>query len=322
MRRTYLICVLGVLVGAVSAMAQRSFRETYRVSIEIPSRAVRNATEEHIWTFRVTDRNGAPVTEVIRAMPVDVAAPEPVMFENGRLLLLHSFDAYAELFGSSGELLKRMPLLDRPTPDYERVVRSAVHASQVIVGVSSEGQGVRIISIDDQGVLTVRKQLEAMMITGVAVASDPSLIAVGTVSWKESEPAYATTFDAAGAAWIVPKGFTTGEFRDAETFYGRNDRTVSLVSIGNRQLRWSEDVPAGRMIVDAAVTSDGITVLTADKPKWLEGGWIYSGPRLRTRDDSGKIVDEQALPTAGFAKGAVDVEQGRTVVRLDGRIVK
>ncbi len=311
-----------MLFLATMLAAQESYKGSYKLSAPAVESVARNTSEETVWRYSVIARDGSVATEIRRAMPYDVAAPEPLVFENGRVLLLHSFDAYGELFDRTGDLIKRIRLVDVPTPDYERTVRSAIHASQAIIGITLEGERVRIVSIDDEGNLAERRTIEGMNLTGVAVADAPAQVAVGTMSWKGGSPSYSTTFFEEDAEWSVPKGFSKGMFLPDGRFVGTDDRGVYVATLAGHEVDWSEEMPEGRMLVDAAVTENGISLLSADKPAFSDGTWVYTAPRLRTWDLAGKTVNETALRQTHFSKALLRPAGGRVVVEVDGEKVE
>lgn len=321
MKRMFSMWMTLALLAVPSLEAQQSFRGTYKIAVDVPKQAARGVTEETVWTYRVIDDNDVTVTEVNRSMPFDVAAPQPAIFESGRVLLLHSFDAYGEIFDRTGDLIRRFPLIPDPSPDYERVIRCAVHASVVMVGVAQGEQGIRIISIDEEGNVSNRRTIEALTITGLAVGEDPEALAIGTMTWRDGAPRYETTVLQGPEEWKVSKGFTRGKFVAQDRFVGLSDRSVYLLSLASKSLLWTDELAEGRLLVDADVSDEGVTILSADKPKWFEGGWIYTSPKVRRLTMTGKTVTESDVVKQSFSKGSLERADGRTVVRLDGNVI-
>ncbi len=75
-------------------------------------------------------------------------------------------------------------------------------------------------------------------------------------------------------------------------------------------------------MIDVAQGDGGITILTAERPKWFEGGWIYTDPRTRTYDASGRVVNEKAIGRSSFSKGSLDRTGGKIYVRLDDTVIR
>jgi len=65
-----------------------------------------------------------------------------------------------------------------------------------------------------------------------------------------------------------------------------------------------------------------VTMLTAEKPKWFEGGWIYTAPRVKKIDMNGKTLDEVVVDMSSFSKGVLEASANRVIIRLDGSVIE
>lgn len=327
--------VIFLLVLAAQLAAQESYRSTYRVAIEKPAQPAQRAGETSTWRFRVLDREGAVRTEILREMPFDIAAPAPAVFEDGTVALIHSFDNVVEFFGTGGGLTKRLFLSAPPRPEYERVIRHAVHDALLVLLISEPGStSCRLVLFDSQGSILHERTLEGLQATGVAVAPDARTIAAGIRTsgttgegeiWlitpdKESSVGGVEEWRSGGVlAKGFPGSFSGGNFStDGSTFLGRSNVSVTEVDVADGTKRWDYRAPAGRLVVDAVLGTNGATVLTADAPTLENGAWIYRKPVTRVVTSDGRVVSERAVPSVGFKRASLVVKAGITQVEFDG----
>lgn len=326
--RALRLCAHIFFLGSTALLAQSSYRETFHVTIEKPAQPAQRAGETSTWRFRVLDRDGAIRTEILREMPFDIAAPAPAVFEDGSVALIHSFDNIIEFFGSDGGLTRRVSLSHVPDPDHERVIRHAVHDALLVLLISEPGSAsCRLVVLDTKGNILRERLLEGLQATGVAISPDARTIAAGVRTSGTSEN---------GVIWLMARGmeewrsggvrvessagsFSHGSFSsDGSTFLGRSNVAVIEVDVAAGVKRWDLRAPAGRLVVDAALGTNGATVLEADAPTLENGAWIYRRPVMRVVAGDGTVVSERSVPSVGFKRASLVVKAGTTEVVFDG----
>jgi outer membrane protein assembly factor BamB len=309
-----------LLLLAMSVMTgQESYRSTYRVTIEKPAQPAQRAGETSTWRFRVMDAQGTLRTEILREIPFDIAAPAPAVFEDGTVALIHSFDNVVEFFGPDGGLARRVPLSPVPNPEYERVIRHAVHDATLALLISEpSAANCRLVVLNATGDVVRERLLEGIQATGIVIAPDGILVAAGVRSGIRANDE---------ALWLVngaqdrrlEGGFSTGQFSaDGGTFLGRTKMSVMEVDVAKGQRRWEYRVRQGQLVVDAVLAPSGTTILTAESPTLENREWIYRRPVMRIMSAEGVVVNERVVPSVGFRKAKLKPGAGSTEVVCDG----
>ena len=317
--RSLRLCVPILLLGVTTLLAQTSYRSTYRVTIDRPAEPAQRTGERSTWRFQVLDQTGSVRTQILREMPFDIAAPAPAVFEDGTVALIHSFDNVVEFFGTDGGLTKRLMLSPTPNPEYERVIRHAVHDATLALLISEPSStSCRMLLVDASGSIMRERSLGGLQATGVAISPDARVIAAGvrTGGGPEDE---AIWLENGERVQSVQGGFTNGQFSsDGATFLGRTNVSVVEVNVLNGEKRWEYRAPSGRLIVAAALGSSGSTILTADAPTLERGSWIYRRPIMRVMASDGQVVSERTVPSMGFKIAKLVPRAGTTEVVFDG----
>ncbi len=317
--RSLRLCVQILLLGVTTLVAQTSYRSTYRVTMDRPAEPAQRTGERSTWRFQVLDQTGSVRTQILREMPFDIAAPAPAVFEDGTVALIHSFDNVVEFYGTDGGLTKRLILSPTPNPEYERVIRHAVHDATLALLISEPAStSCRLVVVDASGSIARERTLAGVQATGVAISPDAGVIAAGvrTGGGPDDE-----------AIWIVngervlsvSGGFAKGQFSsDGSSFLGQTNGSVVEVDVRNGEQRWKYPAPTGRLIVAAALGPSGSTILTADTPTLERGNWIYRRPIMRVVASDGQVVSERTVPSMGFTTAKLVPRAGTTQVVFDG----
>jgi len=312
-----------VCASASAAFAQDSYRGMYRVEVDGPVRVSRRSGGESVWTYTITRRDVSGVTIVRRSVPYDVARPAAFVFESGRLLLVHGADGIAELYDKRGDLRTRTSLTEVPQPDPERAVLVAMHEKTAVMSISdAQGSGITLVRLDEEGTIVTRRELEGVAASGIAIAEDPELHAVSALRWNENIVSYTTHIVRGAEVWTAPVGFKKAVFDERDRLYGMNDNEAFGLSLRGKAIVWRMQEEAGRVVLDAAITTDGVSLLSAGKPEWSEGKWIYTAPMLKQVDKGGIVISDVPLPRAKFSRGELLRVAGQVSVLLDGQPVK
>lgn len=312
--------LLGALVlASVRIMAQDQSIPAYRVTMARQTSTVRSVQDGSLWTYTVLDNAGSIVTTVRRSVPVDVAAPAPVVLGTGTMVLLHSVDGLAEYYDRRGDLQKRIALLPNAKPEYERIVKAAVHDSLLVLAISEPAtSGIRMSVLDAAGSLLSERTITGTSATGVAIAPDSKTIVVGVSEWNAATIVERTTVIEAQRSWSVPVGLQAVRFGPEGHMLIRTNRTVGVVDLVSRTLLWSEGMQDSLLVVDAMLEGGGATILYGRTPVLRSGAWVYSGAVIKTFSDQGTIIAERTIAPHEFIVGRIANSSSGVVMELDG----
>lgn len=316
------IILLSIFLSG-SVFAQQAGDGTYRVEQE--RKVTHDINDEQLVTYTILDREDREVYSVTREVTYDAAFPAAGVFASGRLVLADSFTGTVEFYDTSGDLLKSVVLPDADDVEHERKIDFSFHNDRAAFLISEpDVDYVRFVVFNEDGELLTAENIDAGYSTGIVYAPDGSLLALGTYSWVGKSIEHRSFFitDHGRIAGDIAAGFENGSFsEDGSEFIGYSNSQAHLIDTREFTIRWSHKVDGNNMIIEAAWNTEGIVILSSQKPSLHDGGWRYENPVVKTLEqEAGNVVTEQRFPGVTFTSGTFRRDNDEIDLLLDDSV--
>jgi hypothetical protein len=307
--------ILFAFVFSIEAvMAQTSRSGAFYAETEIKTAAAKYP-ELNSWTATVYARGGERKYQISRQVPYDVPYPTIYVANNGRSVLVISFDGLIEFYDRSGTLVRKISAFPLASPDYERVITCSIAGEVAAFDVSeSQGTNARLILTDLEGHETQSTPLTGKHAGQVYISNSGSHLLAGSYSSDNEIKLTTVLFDKLG------KSIHEFEmlFRHADI---SEDDELVVVADRNRLLIAGLDTRAPathwttgsteRVITDVKIAG-GFVAAVVEEIRIEAGKPVYVSPSLVVVDRKGQVAASRTL-TGTSSRPAVLRSEGSTV---------
>lgn len=287
---TFAFCVEAVI-------AQTSRSGDFYAETEIKAVAEKYP-EMNLWTATVYARGAERKYQLSREVPYDVPYPAIYLPDDGRSMLVISFEGLIEFHNERGYRVRKLSPFPSSTPDYERVLTCSVAGGMAGFVVSeSRGMNARLILTDLEGKEMQDIRLEGKHAGQVYISNTGSYVLAGSYSSDDGIRLSTALFDESRK--LIREfeiSFRHADISEDDGLVVVADRSALLIAALDARgpaVRWTTG-SRERAITDvkfvggfAAAVVEGITI-QAGKP-------VYDSPTLVVVDRTGQVAATRAL---------------------------
>ena len=303
-------CIFCAEVGITQASRSGAFYAMTEIKI-----AAEKYPEMNSWSATVYARGGERKYQLSKELPYDVPYPAIYLSDDGRSVLVMSFEGLIEFYDERGHLVRKSPAFPSPTPDYERVITCSVAGDMAGFAVSeSGGMNPRLILTDLEGREMQDIQLAGTHAGQVHVSSTGNHILAGSYSSDDEIRLSTVLFEASGKVMgEFDLLFRHADISEDDEVVALADRNVLLMAgldPHSPAMRWTTG-GAGRVITDVKVVG-GFAAAVVEEISIEAGEPVYNSPTLVVVDRTGLVAATRTL-TGTSLRPAVLRAVGSTV---------
>jgi len=304
-----------------AVIAQTSRNGDFYAETEIRA-AAEKYPEMNSWTATVYARGAERKYQLSREVPYDVPYPAIYLSDDGRSLLVISFDGLIEFYNERGNLVQKLLPFPSPTPDYERVITCSVAGDRAGFVVSeSRGTNARLILTDLEGHEPQNIQLEGKHAGQVYVSNSSRHVLASSYSSDDKIKLSTFLFDRLGKSIhefdILFRHADISEDDELAVVADRNALLIAGLDARAPAIRWTTG-STERVITDVKVIG-GFVAAVVEEISIEAGKPVYNSPSLMLVDRKGQVVATRTH-TGTFPHPAVLHTEGSTATLSTGNL--
>jgi hypothetical protein len=252
----------------------------------------------------------------------DVAVPALKIFDDGKSVLINTFEATLTFFDNKGsEFFKTKMIKDLPVA-YERSVYSAISGEYLAVSLSQPEFNYSTIQIyNTLGQLIENWQLDEKYINGLGYSSSTDMLAISAYEWEDGKLNKYTTFlQSDGTEYSrISLNFTKGKFVENENiFIGNTNETCFVYDILENKILHAYKAIINKMILLAENIDNHIILIDVDEPILENGKWFYTEPQSRVFEINGNLSwDTEIISSKPFSEYEIIKEDSGIVLKTE-----
>lgn len=271
--------------------------------------------EMNSWTTTVYARGGETRYKLSREVPYDVPFPTIYVADDGRSVLVISFDGLIEFHDQGGTLVRKISPFPLATTDYERVITCSVAGDRTAFVVSeSRGTNARLIVTDLEGHETQNIQLTGEHAGQVFVSNSGSHVLAGSYSSDDKIRLSTVLFDRLGKPIrefdLLFRHADISEDDELVVVADRNALLIAGLDARGPAMRWTTG-STGKVITDVKVVGR-FAAAVVEAISMEEGKPVYNSPTLMVVDRTGQVAATRTL-TGTSSRPATLRAEGSTV---------
>lgn len=282
-----------------------------------------NAGEKNQVMIEVYNVNGEKAYSISKALPDDVPFPAVSVFEAGELMVIYSYNGLIEFYDSKGNLVNTIKPNYNSSTDNERIIKyETLNKKSALLISEPKLTFTKLIIVSSNGEMNLEKEVEGNHATGIEISKSGNVIAAGTYAWIDTSFFERTSFFNFDGDFIgkVDLSFSNGGFTEDENkFLGFTNSNLYLAEIHSLKILWSKEFPSDKVVADAALTKEGVAVLSSDLPILKKGKWLYSNLHLNVLDKNGNLIEEKKVEINEIESAKIIVNGNSFSLKLDGK---
>lgn len=249
--------------------------------------------EKNIIEFTVLE-NELELYRVNVNLEYDIAVPDLKVFEDGRSVLINSFEASLTIYDNEGSEYLKTKMIKDLAVEYERSVYSSISGEHVAVSLSQPDRDYSTIQIyNSLGQLIENWQLPEKFINGLSYSNNNDLLSISVYDWHKGSLEKSTLFLQSDGKNIskVPHNFTNGKYVEKENiFIGYTNEICFIYDIKENKILHTRQSLNNKMILLADYIDNLLIIIDVDQPYLENGKWFYRDPDSRGFEIRGDYI--------------------------------
>lgn len=311
--------ILFILSGFVLAQEKSGFD----VEKEIAGNA-RKMVETNTIEFKVM-KNQIELYTIKRQLDYDIPFPDLKVFNNGRSVLINSFDGTLTFFEKDGIESLKTKIFKGISIKYERTIHAAVDENRLVITLSQPGMKrsmVQYYSAD--GSLIKDWEVEKGFINGLQYFKQKGLLALSGYEWQNETLIKSLLFfnDSGVLISEIAHNFTNGSFTtDGSLFFGYTSNNYVLYDLSEKKINFTFQSEKVDIIIAAEYLDQKITIVTAKKPILEKGNWYYQDPTFKRFTTNGQIIKAWQEETPLFSYFAFTKSRNELLFKMGKNVI-
>jgi hypothetical protein len=303
-------------------LAQKYFFNEYKIVKNIINLESKNLNDVIELQYEVYNIEDIKLYTIKRNIDFDIPHPGIAIFDDGKAVLINSFNASLEFYNQSGILVNTAALFDDREVTYERSIFYDAEDDLLGVLVSQpEYEQSQVMLFNSDGIKLNSWQFEAKNASGIKISEDQSAIAVSGFNWFHNLVELTNFYTIEGKLnQSFPFKFNKAKFNQEE-FVGITNKSACYIDLSSGLLVWSKEAAGERLFADVNISEDKINLIETERPLLESGKWIYSKLILKSLDKSGNIIDEFLIIENKFDELNVLSTGDSLKISADGKVV-
>ena len=296
--------------------AQNLSRGSYSLKVE-------ELRSESALQLTLSDVAGRILYQVNRELAYDTPRPAVHLYADGSVLIVDSFAGVYEYYGTSGQMVRRVPFNEEIRANHERITFVSGNDSTAAVLTSEPGVSEsRILVLDRAGTVRFDRPFEGTFASGLLLSPNGELIAGGTYRWIGASLAFNTEFLTIAGTSVTGLGheFKGGSWSPDGTLfvvYGRE--RASLINVMKREIISTSLLGENRIVHDVFWDGSIPYVASSPVPKMRSGTWMYEGLVVLNLSD-GRTAYQSA--EVSFKSAKLESTVGGVSAKIDGQSIR
>lgn len=271
------------------------FAQSHNVNTEVSKSAERS--DNGSISFTVADENGTELYTINKQTEFDIPYPNLVVFGDGSSVLLYAFNGRLEFYNANGTFRFERLLFKELNAHYERTVYADASEEELTILVSEPNKSTRLYMYDVFGNENSNVNIGDVEATGVAIAGNGGVVAVGTQRWSNEGLRETTSIYGGGAKTAEYElSFRGGGFvmNDA-MLMGYNNKSAFVIDVAGNEVLINRAAGEDEVIVSAEFVGGGLVTVTSPKAEFVNMEWVYPGGVVRSYDLNNEMIFEKGI---------------------------